>query len=305
MPAGEPPKHAASSPQEGAIGDLPPRKPPRTRILLVEDIVANQVVAATLLRREGHHVEIATTGPAAIRAIQAEPFDLVFMDTFMPGMSGQETTKIIRALPEPARSTPIVALTANIGPEDEALFKAAGMDGILFKPVAPAELLTALDRYIWSAHQLASQVADALESRVHPETVRLGISHSEGPNPDLPHTVPILRPARIDELRTNLPPETFASLIEECLIDMDHRLPALRRALTADAPGAVTVHAHALVGIAAGYGMAAMEGRLRTIMAAARDGDLASLGPTIIIDLETDFEEAARSLREILGGEVV
>jgi signal transduction histidine kinase/ActR/RegA family two-component response regulator len=304
-PAGEPSGHATSTRQEGAIGGLPPRKPPRTRVLLAEDIVANQVVAATLLRREGHHVEIAASGPAAIRAIQAMPFDLVFMDTFMPGMSGQEATRIIRTLPEPARSTPIVALTANIGPEDEALFKAAGMDGILGKPVGPAELLAALDRHVWSAHPLAARAADAWESAVYGATVRLGMSNPEGPNPGMPRIVPILTSARIGELRTNLPPETFASLIEECLIDIGHRLPALRRALTADAPGAVTVHAHALVGIAAGYGMAAMEARLRTIMAAARDGDLASLGPTIIIDLESDFEEAARSLREILGGEVV
>src|SRR6202012_6017529 len=104
---------------------------------------------------------------------------------------------------------------------------------------------------------------------------------------------PVLAAARIDELRANLSPETFANLMNECLADMEHRFPALRRALVAHAPGAVTAHAHALVGMAAGYGMAALEARLRTIMAAARDGDLSPLGPTIVAAVEADFTEAA------------
>jgi len=83
-------------------------------------------------------------------------------------------------------------------------------------------------------------------------------------------------------------------------LDMDHRLPALRRALIAGAPGAVAVHAHALVGIAASYGMAAVEARLRKILAAARDGDITPLGPASVAELESDFAEAARTLRKML-----
>ena len=117
--------------------------------------------------------------------------------------------------------------------------------------------------------------------------------------------MPVLAAGRIDELRTNLSPETFASLVEECLVDMDHRLPALCRALAAGALGAIVAHAHALVGMAAGYGMAAMEVRLRAIMAAARDGDLTPLGPAVVAALEADFAEAARTLRELLRKELV
>ena len=75
------------------IGDLPRRPPPRTRVLITEDIVANQSVTASLLRREGHHVEIAASTAAAIQAIQAAPYDLVFLDVFLPGMSGQESAR--------------------------------------------------------------------------------------------------------------------------------------------------------------------------------------------------------------------
>ncbi len=77
--------------------DAPARRSlPRTRILLVEDILANQLVTATLLRREGHLVDIASNGAEAISAVAGRPYDLVFMDIFMPGMSGLDTTRRIR-----------------------------------------------------------------------------------------------------------------------------------------------------------------------------------------------------------------
>ena len=290
--AGEP---LALADQAAAIGDVRWHRRPRSHILLTEDIVANQLVTATLLRREGHHVDIAESGRAAIDAIQSAPYDLVFMDIFMPGMSGQEATQIIRTLPEPACSTPIVALTAHIGAEDEARFKAVGMDGVACKPVSLPELLQVLDRYVWSSGVVAAPLAPSGPGAETLAKVR----------PTSGDPVPVLSAARINELRTNLPPETFTNLIEECLVDMDHRLPALRRALIAGAPAAVTAHAHALVGMAAGYGMAAVEARLRTIMAAARDSDIGSLGPTVILELEADFAEAAQTLRGMLRSEVV
>ena len=268
------------------LKELPRLPLPRTRILLAEDVVANQRVTAALLRCEGHHVAIAASGTAAVEAMKAAPYDLIFMDILMPGMSGQEATRAIRAMPEPASSTPIIALTASVDSNEEAAFMAAGMNGILRKPVSLSELLDALRIHVWEARSTGGSNA----------------GRDDGVDPALP---PILSVDRINELRTNLPAASFATLVEECLTDMDHRLPALRRALVAGAPGAVTAHAHALVGMAAGYGMAGLESRLRTIMNAARDGELPTLGPTIIQDLEQDFARAAKSLRDLLPAELV
>jgi signal transduction histidine kinase/ActR/RegA family two-component response regulator len=270
--------------------ELPRKRLPRTRVLLTEDIVANQFVTATLLRREGHQVDIAASGRAAIEAVQAVPYDLVFMDISMPGMNGQDAARIIRSLAEPARSLPIIALTGHVGSENEAAFKAAGMNGVIGKPASLADLLDILHAHVWSGNP------DAGEPRAAETDLNIANPHG---------ITPVLADDRITELRTNLPPETFANLIEECLLDMDHRLPALRRALTAGAPAAVTVHAHAMVGMAAGYGMAALEVRLRTIMEAAADGELTSLGPSIVAELENDFNAAAQALRALLGRQAV
>ena len=112
--------------QESPGADVPVRRIlPRTRILLVEDILANQLVTATLLRREGHQVDIAINGAEALQAVARHPYDLVFMDIFMPGMSGFDVARRIRAMPAPAGTVPIVALTANVSPDDHALCRAA------------------------------------------------------------------------------------------------------------------------------------------------------------------------------------
>jgi CheY-like chemotaxis protein/PAS domain-containing protein len=289
-----------------AIGDrqgapLTRRRLPRTRILLARDIETDQRVTATLLRCAGHHVELVASGPSAIGAIQTAPYDIVLVDNSMPGITGEETARIIRGLPEPARSTPIIALTENAGtenagtenagtenaaPQDEAVFEAAGMNGILGKPVSLAALLDTIQRSVWSAPALQAA------------STKLGLPAGDA---DVARIVPVLAEARINGLRSDLPPAVFANLVEECLADMDHRLPALRRALAAGAPGAIMAHAHALVGMASSYGMIALEVRLRTIMEVARDPDMNLLDPTIVTGLEADFAQAARDLRAMLG----
>nr|WP_294546696.1 PAS-domain containing protein [uncultured Rhodopila sp.] len=268
-----------------------PRRPvPRTRILLADDILANQLVTATLLRREGHSVDVVGSGQAAVQAVQQAPYDLILMDIFMPGMGGQEATRAIRSLPDPAGLTPIVALTANVTEEDSAVFREAGMNGILGKPVALAELLEALRTYVWAAPGGAAAAKAPADISARPQ------AHDPWA---------VLSLTRIRELRTHLAPETFINLVEECIADLDHRLPALRRAIAAGSPGAIIAHAHAMVGMAGGYGMAALETRLRMILAAARDGDSLTLSTAVAGEVEADLAEAARMLREISHAEVV
>ncbi len=264
---------------------------PRTRVLLVEDARANQMVTATLLRRAGHMVDVADSGEKAIQLVKTNSYDIIFMDIFMPGMSGQEATQRIRQLPGPAHEVPILALTANVSPNDEANFREAGMNGLLGKPVSPSDLLGALRDHVWWVKPPAPSAGETEED-------------------DVPHTAPedadtgaILATDRLAELRANLPPETLVRLIEECLVDLDHRLPALRRAVAADAPAAVEAQSHAMVGIAAGYGLASLERRLRIILNAARDGDLADLPPTAVAAVEQELARGGAEVRAFLQKE--
>ncbi|WP_203156414.1 ATP-binding protein [Methylobacterium aquaticum] len=69
------------------------------RILLVEDIEVNRELACLMLRKAGHHVDVATDGFQAVRAVEGGTYDLVLMDVQMPGLDGTMATRLIRCLP--------------------------------------------------------------------------------------------------------------------------------------------------------------------------------------------------------------
>ena len=134
---------AADGVQDGAVS--------RTgRLLLVEDIEVNQLLARTILEAEGHEVAMVCSGEAAIEAVQARAYDLVLMDVQMPGMGGVAATRAIRALPALA-GLPIVAMTANVLPEQVREFREAGMDDHIGKPINRAELRATLARWLEAA----------------------------------------------------------------------------------------------------------------------------------------------------------
>lgn len=122
-------------------------------VLLVEDNVINQKLAARLLEKMGCHVDIANDGVDAVNKFSASSYDLVFMDCQMPNMDGFEATSRIRQL-ESGHRTPIIALTANSLPEDRARSFRVGMDEFLTKPVVKEQLRDALTR--WSPTQSAN-----------------------------------------------------------------------------------------------------------------------------------------------------
>jgi signal transduction histidine kinase/DNA-binding response OmpR family regulator len=112
----------------------------KLRILLAEDNVVNQRVAVGILAREGHSVEVAGDGAAALRALERGAFDVVLMDVQMPEMDGLEAAGAIRR-------TPIVAMTAHAMAGDRERCLAAGMDDYIAKPIRAHELLNLIAKY--------------------------------------------------------------------------------------------------------------------------------------------------------------
>ena len=239
---------------------------PRTRILLVEDIPANQLITATLLRRRGHLVDVVNGGEEALAAIARNPYDTVLMDIFMPGMDGYEATRRLRAkgrvAGSPLAHLPILALTANAGPEERARCRAAGMDEMLSKPVEVTNLLAAIARFAWPANPARSL-------GVVPE-LRLAEAPRSRPRPQ----APVLALTRLAELRANLTPPLLQQLVEGCLEELTARLPALQAALTSGTPADIEREAHAMSGMAASYAMGALDDHLRAVIEAARLGGI-------------------------------
>ncbi|MFZ4537084.1 response regulator [Propionivibrio sp.] len=119
------------------------------QILLVEDNVVNQKLAATLLRKQGHQVTIAANGQDALDILAAQPFDLVFMDMQMPVMGGVEATRLFRELErkENRQRTPVVAMTANAMQSDRDECLKAGMDDHISKPISSEQLKAYLTKF--------------------------------------------------------------------------------------------------------------------------------------------------------------
>ncbi|MGB8321858.1 MAG: response regulator [Candidatus Acidiferrum sp.] len=131
--------------------------PQSLRILVAEDNVVNQRVISRMLEKMGHRVSVAENGQLALKALQAEPFDLVFMDMQMPVLDGVRATRAIRASEAGStRHVPIIALTANAFDEDRQLCLACGMDGFLPKPVSAATLREQINSHFTDGKQSQS-----------------------------------------------------------------------------------------------------------------------------------------------------
>lgn len=119
------------------------------RILVVDDIAANRMVAQALLTQAGHRVQTCADGASAVTAIERGPLpDVVLMDVFMPGMDGFETTARIRALPGAAGRVPLLAVTAEAAPDEVRACLERGMDGHVAKPIERDKLLAAITQAI-------------------------------------------------------------------------------------------------------------------------------------------------------------
>ena len=150
LPRAEEPSEPAA-PDAGEAAGGAGRSP--ARLLLVEDVPLNQELARAVLETGGYAVDCAGEGAEAVAAVvraseQGRPYDVVLMDVQMPGMDGITATRRIRALPEPIRSVPIVAMTANVLAAQVEALREAGMDGHVGKPFTRPDLFAAIERWI-------------------------------------------------------------------------------------------------------------------------------------------------------------
>lgn len=136
------------------------------RVLVVEDNAINQMVTQSYLEQLGHQAVQVGSAEAALDLLGRDSFDAVLMDVNLPGMTGREATRAIRASSNPwVAALPVIGISAHVLAGDIAAQLAAGMDDFVAKPVAPDRLAQALAR---TARAEASSALDRLAADLGP-----------------------------------------------------------------------------------------------------------------------------------------
>lgn len=217
-------------PSPAAVERGPSSTLPILNVLLVEDNLVNQQVAAGFLNYLGQKVTVVSDGCEAVEAVAQQPFDLILMDMQMPRMDGIEATRLIRDAETRKPCTPIIAMTANASDDDRRLCAEAGMTGFQAKPVSLQQLRGIIEALVASKMEASSTVEPAV-----------GINNSFA-----------LRRAEIIEA---LGEETFDELVSSFFDDATTLLQGLHEAMAANDYRSADRLLHTIKGAASGVGL--------------------------------------------------
>ncbi|OCQ23832.1 hypothetical protein A7985_07800 [Pseudoalteromonas luteoviolacea] len=117
----------------------------KVKILIAEDNEINQIVIQKMFEKTGAQIELVENGKLAVQAFQNETFDIVLMDIQMPEMDGIEAFSLIHQLNP---QIPVIALTANVMPQDIEHYKKLGFVNHIGKPVAMHEMFKTLNELV-------------------------------------------------------------------------------------------------------------------------------------------------------------
>ena len=117
------------------------------RVLIVEDEPSIVESLRFILERAGHEVQTVTDGNAALALLRRRPADAVILDLMLPGPSGFEIFKQIRADPALA-ATPVLMLTARGQEQDRRTAEALGVDAFISKPFSNREVVECVRRLL-------------------------------------------------------------------------------------------------------------------------------------------------------------
>ncbi|MDR1163447.1 MAG: response regulator [Candidatus Accumulibacter sp.] len=235
---------------------------PEARVLIVDDIATNLMVAQGLLLPYRMQVDTCQSGREAIRLVQENHYDIVFMDHMMPEMDGIEVTNRIRVLDESRfGEMPIIALTANAVSGMKEMFLRSGMSDFLTKPIDVAKLDTILNKWLPSgkkqayvAEVAASDTVDAPALVVEGLDVKKGVSMSGGSL------------------------EAYLNVLKIFCKDGREKTVQIREALAKGDIALFGIYVHALKSASASIGSASISDQAKELEFAAKRSDLEFIG---------------------------
>ena len=131
----------------------------RIRILLADHNLVSRKLMINILSKSGYTVDAVQDGPQAVRAFENQAYDIIFLDTRMPEVTGYEAAAAIRELENQAHAsrTPIIAIAENVEDRRRKKCIEMGMDDYISKPVMPMILLEKVEKWTWKNPNTAFQ----------------------------------------------------------------------------------------------------------------------------------------------------
>ncbi|MFC5406401.1 response regulator [Cohnella soli] len=254
----------------------------KLRVVAVDDQAINRIVVQQLLQQQGIDVVLMESGAEALEALLTEPADLVLMDLHMPGMDGLETTIELRKTYD-ARQLPIIALTADVTPEQHERCLEAGMNDILTKPVDPDKLFAVMRN--WVGQHKGDGPAEAEVASA---------SDKEWPElRDMPGIDTSTALSRLDG-KTKL----YLQLLEKFREQHENSAQRLSDMLAEDELNEAIRLAHSLAGAAGHLGMADVQARASALQQSLQRGDE---GSEQKLKLEESLDIALESIFKLLN----
>ena len=150
---------------------------PDAKVLVVDDNEMNQKVFISLLKETGVQVKAVGSGEDCLNIVTEEHFDLIFLDHMMMSMDGIETLQRLRAREDNlCADTPVIAFSANATVGARDMYKEAGFNGFLSKPIDPSKLERILRTKL--PQELIEEHRESGEKRV--ETVEEALPYIDG-----------------------------------------------------------------------------------------------------------------------------
>lgn len=218
---------------------------PFQRILIVEDEPVNRRVLSGLLRLDGHQVYSAGTAEEAFEILRFEQVDLVLTDLRLPGASGFDVIETVSK----EGKTAVIAVTANLMPDDVKRCLDAGAVDVVAKPIMPDALQRAIFR--------------AVSQEKHQEVEM-----------KKEQTLVLFSSAYLDQLSEVLPQEEVRDLINKARYSVNEHLENLKSATDA---ANISHVAHKLAGVSGTYGMLELRQLAKTIETTGQLTDVKSL----------------------------
>ena len=273
---------------------------PNAKVLVVDDNAINRKVLRNLLKDTQIQITDVESGAECLKRIQAEHYDLIFLDHMMPEMDGIETLHYIKALSDfPCKDTPIVVLTANAVSGAKEKYLSEGFDDFLSKPIVPEKLETMLKKMLPKPLQQkapAPNTADGTLEMRSPQTVQKG--NSEEIIESLPQVDGLdwqyawLHLPDIELLTYTV--KEFYAQIDSAAETLEHSYAQITDPKQLDQ---YRIQVHAMKGLAATIGILPLSGMAKLLESAARDGKI-----DVILSVTIPFLEEWRSYRQKLQG---